>query len=154
MAQLRTYKNSQRGFSFVEVLCGVFLVTCCAAIVAASMPISTVGRTKSRYLNLAAGIAQREMEAIRGSGYANISAASLVTKGLLDSATEVATTTYTFTAVDTASGDQASLVLPSGTGKVKIEQADTDLKRVTVTVSWAERGNTRSYQIGTLVANL
>jgi type II secretory pathway pseudopilin PulG len=150
----RIPNRRKRGFSFVEVLCGVFLVTCCAAIVAAAMPVATVGRTKARYVNLATGLVQKELELIRGRGYPNITSSALASAGLIDSATEVDTATYSFTAVDSGPKDEVSRVLPSGVGRVKIEQADLELRRITVWVTWSERGVTKTYQSGTLVANL
>lgn len=154
MKSPRIPNRRNRGFSFVEVLCGVFLVTCCAAIVAAAMPVATVGRTKAKYVNLATGLVQKEIEVIRGRGYSNITAAALSDAGIIDSFTEGATSTYSFTSIDSGAKDEVSRVLPSGVGRVKIEQPDTELRRITVWVTWSERGVTKTYQSGTLVANL
>lgn len=94
------------------------------------------------------------MEAIRSLGYANITPDQLRSVGAIDSTTAVATNTYSFTNVDNTQFDNASLVLPSGTGRIKIDQAALDLKTVTVTVSWNDRGSTRSVTLVTNLANL
>lgn len=94
------------------------------------------------------------MEAVRAVGYPNMSATQLFAAGLIDSTSPVATNTYTFTAVDNARVDSPAQVLPSGTGRILVEQVDIDLRRVTLTVTWMDRGRSRSMTVGTLVANL
>lgn len=143
-----------KGFTLIEVLFAVFLVGISASIVVVTMPSATQSRIKADLNNKATSLAQKQLEAIRSMGYANVSATQLASAGLVDSASPVETNTYSFTNVDSAKLDNPSLVLPSGVGRVKIEQADIDLRRVTVTVFWNDRGTTRSIVLGTLIANL
>lgn len=147
-------KRNKRGFSFIEMMLTVFLVTICAGIVATAMPTATVGRQKSMYRNRAVALAQRQMEAIKRLGYPNVTANALLNAGLIDSATEVSTNTYSFTNVDSLVADDAARLLPSGAARVTIEQADIELKRVILRVTWSENGQTKTYEVGTLVANL
>ncbi len=132
----------------------VFLVTICAGIVATAMPTATVGRQKSMYRNRAVALAQKQMEAIKRLGYPNIAPNALLNAGLIDSTTTVATNTYSFTNVDSLVADDAARLLPSGAARVTIEQADIELKRVILRVTWSENGQTKTYEVGTLVANL
>lgn len=132
----------------------VFMAACMAGIVAAAMPVATFSRTKAENGDKATAIAQKEIESIRGLGYANLTAASLDSNGLIDSPTLSAGGTYAFTNVDSAQKDSPGTTLSSGTGTVRIEQVDIELRRVTVQVSWLERGRTRTYALSTLVANL
>jgi hypothetical protein len=74
--------------------------------------------------------------------------------GLVDSSTPIATDTYSFTNADSLANDNPAKVLPSGTGSVKVEQLDFDLRRVTITITYRDRSNTRTVRLGTLVANL
>jgi len=150
----RSGRKSRRGFTFIEVLLALFLVVTSATIVLATMPLSTSARLKADLNNRATSLAQKQLEAIRGRGYANATASQLVSAGLIDSATEVSTNTYAFTNNDSAVLDNPSKVLPAGVGVVKVEQVDLDLRRVTVTVSWTDRGKAFSITIGTLIANL
>ncbi|MBC8064748.1 MAG: hypothetical protein H7Y17_07960, partial [Chlorobia bacterium] len=71
-----------------------------------------------------------------------------------DSTAEVATGTYAFTNTDNTNLDSPATVLTQGTGRVKIEQIDLDLRRVTVTINWSDRGQAKSVALGTLIANL
>lgn len=118
------------------------------------MPVATLSRNKADLLNRATALAQKEMEAVRGTGYANLTASQLDSNHLIDSPTPVTTDTYTFTDVDGELNDSPAKVLPSGTGTIKIEQADTELRRVTITLVWIEKGQKKSYSLATLVANL
>lgn len=144
----------RRGFSFIEVLFAVFLVAVSASIVTASLPLATQTRARADYNNKATGLVQKELEAIRGAGYQNATAAQLYANGLIDSMTTIAPNTYSFTNADSPALDNPSRILPSGTGKVLVEQVDLDLRRVTVTVTWSDRGTTKTMTDGTLIANL
>ena len=144
----------RKGFSFVEVLFAVFLVAMSASIVVATMPIANKSRAKADYNNKATGLAEKQLEAIRGLGYSNCTPTALLTNGMIDSVTPISTNTYSFTNSDTTALDNPARILPTGTGKVLIEQPDLDLRRVIVTISWVERGATRTVTVGTLIANL
>jgi len=135
-------------------LFAIFLVVTSATIALATMPLSTSARVKADLNNRATSLAQKQLEAIRGRGYANATAAQLLSLGLIDSTTEVTPSTYAFTNNDNAALDNPAKVLPQGTGTVKVEQVDLDLRRITITVSWVDRGTTRSMVVGTLIANL
>ena len=143
-----------RGFSLIEVLFSVFLVVVCASIVAATMPMATNARARADSYNKALNLAQKQLESIRGHGYANATPDQMLPDGLIDTVTPVATNTYPFTNSDSAARDNPARVLQNGTGTVLVEQADLDLRRVIVTVSWSDRNGNHSVQLGTLIANL
>jgi prepilin-type N-terminal cleavage/methylation domain-containing protein len=146
--------GKRKGFSLIEVLFAVFLMGVCAAIVAACMPVANNSRARADLNNKATSMAQKQLEAIRGLGYANATAEQLYAKGLLDSATAIEGDTYTFTAVDTGVLDSPAYILPEGEGFVTITQPDTDLRQIVVEVKWVDRGKEKTVQIGTMVANL
>lgn len=149
-----TKGKRRKGFTFIEVVLAIFLVVTSATIALATMPLSTSSRVKADLNNRATSLAQKQLEAIRGRGYANATASQLYAVGLIDNTTEITTNTYAFTNNDSAALDNPAKVLPSGTGTVKVEQVDLDLRRITVTVNWVDRGVNRSLVVGTLVANL
>ncbi len=147
-------KRRQRGFSLIEVLFAIFLASLSAMILAASMPVANNSRARADLQNKATGLAQKQLEAIRGLGYPNATASQLYSRGLIDSATPVSTDTYSFSNVDLAQLDNPANVLPSGTGTVTVSQVDLDLRSVVVTVRWVDRGTNKLIRVGTLVANL
>lgn len=147
-------KRSVRGFSLIEVLFAIFLASICAMIMAASMPVANNSRAKADLYNKATSLAQKQLEAITGLGYANATATQLKSFNLIDSATPIATNTYSFSNVDVAQLDNPAQVLPSGSGTVQLAQVDLDLRKVVVTVNWVDRGQNRSLKLGTLIANL
>lgn len=152
--RLRMKLGRNRGVTLIETLAALFVATGCIAIVGASMPIATASRARADLSNRAVSLAQKELESIRSVGYPNLTPAALYSRGYLDSASSVATNTYSFTNADSSQTDSPAQMLPSGTGRVLLEDVDVELRRITVTVSWVDRGKTKTYQIGTLVANL
>jgi prepilin-type N-terminal cleavage/methylation domain-containing protein len=147
-------RKKTRGFSMIEVLCGIFLAAACATILAATLPVAGKSRNRADLNNKATSYAQRQLERVRGEGYASLTATLLLGDGLIDSATPTSGTTYSFTNVGSAQNQSVAQNLPGGTGSVTIEQADTDLRRIRVTVTYAVDGQTRTINLGTLVANL
>jgi type II secretory pathway pseudopilin PulG len=150
------YVNRRRknGFTLVEVMLSVFMVTCAGAILASAMPAATVSRMKGNYLNKAANFAQKEIELMKAQTYSNLTDTKLYASDLIDNTTPIATNTYSCNNTDAAVGDRVTDLLPSGTASVKIEQMDIELKRITLTVNWREKGRNRSYSVASLVANL
>lgn len=147
--------RTKKGLTLIEAMFAIFLVAACAGIVAATTPIASMSRVKAEAMNKATGIAQKQLEAIRGAGFANCNPTQLNAAGLIDSTTPVATNTYSFTNSDLPKFDNPATVLTGGAGTVKIEQINMDLIRVTVTVSWVARGPvTRQVSIGTVIANI
>jgi type II secretory pathway pseudopilin PulG len=146
--------KTKRGYSFLEILFAVFVVTCCATIVTATLPTANQSRYRADNLSRATNLAQKQLERIRGAGYGNLTATQMTALKIIDSATTVGTNTWSFTNSDVEVKDNPASVLPSGTGRITVELIDQDLKRVTVTVNWNERGINRSYSLGTLIANL
>ncbi|MHB8636279.1 MAG: type IV pilus modification PilV family protein [Fimbriimonadaceae bacterium] len=147
-------RTRKSGVTLIEVLFAMFLVMACALIVAATMPIADVARGKADLMSKATGMAQKQLEAIRGVGYANINPASLASYGLIDSTTPIASNTYSFTNSDSANLDNPSRILPQGAGSVKVESVQTNLVRVTITVTYNDNQRNQSVTLGTLVANL
>jgi len=137
-------------------LFGIFLAGLCATLLAATMPVATSSRARADLNNKATSMAQKHLEAVRGLGYANAIPAQLFQFGLIDTASPLSGTddTYSFTNVDSGTVDSPAQILPSGTGRLTLEQVDLDLRRATIEIRYLDRGTTRSVRMGTLVANL
>jgi type II secretory pathway pseudopilin PulG len=144
----------RKGFSFVEILFAVFLLTACATIVVSTMPVANVSRERANLNALATGLAQKQLETVRGMGYANASPSALFTAGLIESTTPVAANEYSFSSIDVGNNDSPASRLPNGGGRVRIEQLGIDLRRVTVIVNYTYQNRVRTVTIGTLIANL
>lgn len=130
------------------------MVACAGAILASAMPISTLSRNKANYANKAANFAQKEIELMKAQTYANLNETKLYAADLIDSTTPVSSNTFSCNNTDSAVGDRVTDLLPNGKGTVKIEQVDIELKKITLSISWTERGRARSYVVSSLVANL
>lgn len=146
-------RRTRQGFTMAETLFAIFIVTITALIMSAALPLGHQSRQKADLRTRAAEIAQRQMERIRAAGYPNITTDGLLAYGLIDSST-TQTDGYPFTNVDSGRGDAISSVLPTGTGFVAHSQLALNLRSVTVTVKWVERGKNRSIKMATIVGNL
>jgi len=147
--------SRKQGFSLVEVLFAIFLASLSALVLAAGMPTANPSRARADMYNKATGLAQKQIEAIRSLGYPNATVAQLANAGLIDSTTPVeGTDIYSFTNVDSANLDNPARILSGGVGRVRIQQAELDIRRIIIEVRWTDRGVTKSVRLGTLIANL
>lgn len=140
------------GFSLVEILFSVFLLSFCSLIVVSTMPIATSSRLKSDFVGKATSLGSRELENVRACGYSRLTPDGLAKRGLIGSTNPVGPNTYSFTSVGAADNDSPAQVLPGGRGTVLLEDVTAYVRRAIVTVSWTERDKTRSIQIGTMLA--
>lgn len=130
-------------------------VICAAAIAVAALPVSTTSKTKAKYYNYAVNFATRQIEEIQYHDFTKITAADLAADDLIDNTVPVSgTDTYSCNLTQFGAGEAITTKLPSGKATVRIEDINADMKRVTVHVEWKERSNTRSYDLGAVVANL
>jgi type II secretory pathway pseudopilin PulG len=139
--------------TLIEVMFACFLALMSALILSAAMPISTVSREKANMQDLATSIAQRQLEAVKSQGFAQITPSRLTTVGLIDSATPVSTDTYSFNNNSASIKDNPASVLPNGSGTVTITNVSIDMKEVRVRVNYTDRGTAKSVSVGTNIAN-
>ena len=148
----------KRGVSIVEALASTVVVGFCVVMVLNVVPFSIRTYISARQINIASSIVQRELTGIANRKYPNIDATVLASTtpkpALLDSATAVTTNTYSFTNIESANNASVAQLLPSGIGRVLIEQLTTDTRRVTVTVTWTNNGVTSSYAAAYIMGNL
>lgn len=150
-------KKSRRkiaAFTLVEVVFSVFVIAMCALVVASTMPVATMSRTKADQLTRASDIAEKEMECIRGAGFVNATPSQMASEGLIDSSTPISTNTYSFTNVDNGLFDNPATVLPSGTGTVQLTTLSLGTVQVVVTVNYVSNGVNKTITTGTVLANL
>jgi len=154
-------RTKSSGYTLIEIVFALFLLATGAVVTTAALPIANTDRARADMLNKAVGLTQKEVEAIRGLGYANANASQLYFYNLIDSTTPLSnfpstssTATYSFTQSDSSANDSPATLLPGCTATVTVTQADIDLISISVTVTWNEQGTTRTYSDGTLIANL
>ena len=125
--KLKSYKL--QAFSLIEVLIGLGIVLITLTIL--GVVINTVPLTKNaRYQSTAYHIAAKEVEILRNTSFASLPGSGSFSGTGLSS-------------------------LPSGSGSLTVVnyQSSTDIKQITVTVSWNDRGTTRSVTLETLIGS-
>lgn len=147
-------KHTSRGFTLIEALFATFLVAVCAAIIAATVPIANSSRGRADMANVALNIGQQQMEAVRGVGFPNITPSALSSAGLLDGTSPDPNGRYAFHGSDSANFGAPRQLLPEGKGWLRLENIGFDLKKITVTIEWLDRGATKSITLCSLVGNL
>src|SRR5262249_5268262 len=126
--------KNREGFSLIEVMIAVLVLSFTVALFGALYPMSMRLRSKSENVTQATMIAQQKIEQIRSIPYDSLTFSSLRSNNLVDASPTSAP--YSFTTIDNLANK-----LPQPTGTVSISNAGTgthtaDLKLVTVTVSW------------------
>jgi prepilin-type N-terminal cleavage/methylation domain-containing protein len=121
-------RKPRRGFTFLEVMIAMMLLT--TAVLAAStlFPMATMARTRSSSTSLAATIVQRKLEQIRRLPAASITYSGLLANGIIDSGS---TSPYKFT-----SAESVASKLTNGVGSLTLTNPGGNLVTITVTVTW------------------
>lgn len=129
-----TRPRRRRGFSLLEMLIGMLLL---AIMLGAMAALSvTVSNTMSRNQNYAAAcnLAEQKLEQLRNETYANVDDGD---DGEIDSAgTDEGDTIYT------------------RSWTVDVDEPDTGMKTVTISVEWSQWGETRTYELKGVIANV
>ncbi|MBL1149878.1 MAG: hypothetical protein HND42_06675 [Armatimonadetes bacterium] len=136
-----------RAYSLAETLFAVFLIAICGLIIGSTLPVANASRARADMLNKATEIAQKQMEAVKGLGYANLNATALASAGLLDSTVPDGSGYLRFDNVDSTAYGAPWQILPSGKGRLRIQQVRNDLRSITVRVEWTERNGVRFVQL-------
>lgn len=155
------------GFTLIEVVFGAGLLAVAATVFAALYPVSARLENSARNRAQAVRIARREMEALRRLPFGtlvNLAELKAATPAVVESAAS-STQPYPFTNLAGDGSDACASALPGGVGEVRIEDVlpadpstvsavQTNLRRLSVTVRWTERGQTRSVVLQSLVSYL
>src|SRR2546423_971635 len=147
-------RPTKRGFTLIEVLAATFAALICASVVLATMPVANTSRAKASNGSKALNLAQKQLEAIRGVGYSNITVNNLMSVGLIDGINPAVPNLYSFSNTDVKYLDSPYTVLTAGRGSVRITNTAPNMKEIIVTVSWRERSKRRNVVLGSMVADL
>lgn len=142
-------KGGRRGFSLVEVVVAVFLLAMAVLMFGAFYP--TASRTSRMSGNHSQAISevQHKVDQLRAVGYGRLNYTELVAAGIIDATPT--TQPYRFTTVDGLTD-----LLPAAVGTISISDAGTDLRQVTVRVSWSgapSKAMEGNHEVTILVAN-
>ena len=121
-------RRRSRGFSIIEVLAAMSLFAVLASAICAVATTSVRFTTSNRHATLAAMLAQRELEDLRGLAYA-----AIVSRSTVDT---VQGQTYTINSNVTDNSPAAGM------------------KRIVVTVSWTGPEGSRDHEIETIFTSL
>lgn len=160
MRMTRLFSPHRRGFTLIEALFGMFVLSLTGIVFAALYPLGTRMTATARYRGQAIRIARGEMESLRhvalDSGkfdyIRNKDVASLKSKldaneAVVDSAATSAS--LTFTGVPLSNGDTIDKVIPNGVGTFTItaDSPATNRTILKVTVSWKDPFGNRSVDV-------
>jgi len=120
-------KSSIAGFSFIDVMLALVVLTIGVLALADLQIIASRGNTSSKNTTAAISVAEKKLEAIRNVVYANIAA---------EAPTQVTESGQTFTRQVT----------------VATNSPMTNAKTVTVTVTWSDNAGTHTIPMATIMA--
>jgi prepilin-type N-terminal cleavage/methylation domain-containing protein len=127
---MNSFKKQEKGFTLVELLVGIVV----GAIVIASLSQVVTNylhlSQRGRYLSSSNAYAEAKIESLRNSGY---------------NAVSVGTTSLTSEMPD---------ILPKKTGTMVVTDEGGGIKKVVLTVSYADQGQTQTYKYATYLGEL
>lgn len=139
---------TRRGSALLDAVVTLMLTALVGLMFAALYPAATSCSRQAQEYKIATALAQRKMEQARSFKYEVLTPSVLFANGVIDS--PEGDSPYSFTGVDSVASN-----LAQGTGAVDITDVESDLKRVTVTVSWTSfsRSIPRSVRLTTYVVD-
>lgn len=144
--------KNRSGMTFIEVMIAVMVFSFAITVFASLFPLAMRMRSKSENVSQATMIAQQKIEQIRALPYTSLTYTSLRGANVIDASPN--TSPFSFTSVDNLAGK-----LPEPTSSLTVSNVGsgsytTDLKQISVTVSWGgivTNGN--SVTVTTQIAN-
>ncbi len=106
---LSSRKRKVGGFTLIEVMLSMLVLTFSALIFAAAFPTSQISRTKAVHMSYAMGLAQQVIEDKRSAGYSNV-------------------LPCTETSIPA--------LLPGAQQTTTITQTDDNIRKIDVTITW------------------
>ena len=125
----KKFLTRQRGMSLIEVMISMGILVALFALYTAAL--NTMTATKSlRYENLAYHAANKKMEELRGTAFSLLPSSGTISDSMLSQ-------------------------IPAGAGNFTVANyaSYSGMKEITVTVTWAERGINKQFQIKTLAGS-
>jgi prepilin-type N-terminal cleavage/methylation domain-containing protein len=131
------------GYTLIEVMVSMFLVSLGAIMFSAMMPMAAKGSRMVANYQQASSIVQHKIDELRAVGYGRIDYTDLQSVGIIDASPTSAP--FSFSGVDGLTN-----IYPTATGTLSVSDFSSDIKQVTVTLTWT--GSPIKQDIGTLTA--
>ncbi len=135
--------KAKLGFTLIEVMVAIFLVSLGAIMYSALMPMAAKGSRMVSNYQQASSLVQNKIDEVRAVGYGRIDFADLQAAGIIDASPTSAP--YSFTGVA-----GLATIFPGATGTIAVADFSTTIKQVTVTLTWS--GSAIKQDSGTLSA--
>lgn len=131
----RTANRKRRGFTWIEVLVAVFIISLSAITLVALFPMSAKTQNMVGDYNQASSLIQHKIDQMRAVGYGRCNYTELKNAGIIDATPT--NSPFSFYTVDTLDD-----MFPNATGTVTVADntsADSRVseKQVTVTITWS-----------------
>lgn len=141
--------RSRRGFSLVEIVVAVFLMSMAVLMFGAFYPTAARASRMSGNHSQAISEVQHKVDQLRAVGYGRLTYGELRAAGIIDASPNAQP--YRFDGID-----NLGALLPNAQGTLSISSAGTDLAQVTVRVTWAgapSKAMEGTHEVTILVAN-
>ena len=125
--------NNKLGYTLIEVMIALFLISMGAITFTAMMPMAAKGSRMVSNYQQASSLAQNKIDEIRAVGYGRIDYTDLLAASIIDSSPTASP--YSFTGVGAL-----ATIFPGASGTITVTDFTTTIKQVSVTVSWAGSG--------------
>ena len=123
-------QRSRRGFTWLELLVAIFIVAMSGAIFAGLLPMAGKTQMMAGNYQQAASLLQHKLDQLRAVGYGRLNYDELSDAGIVDASPS--NLPYEFDQVDNLTS-----VFKSATGTIAIATYSSDIKKVTVTITWS-----------------
>jgi prepilin-type N-terminal cleavage/methylation domain-containing protein len=131
------------GYTLIEVIVGLFLVSLGALMFSAMLPMAAKGGRMVGNYQQASSLVQHKIDECRSVGYGRLTYSELQTAGIIDASPT--SSPYSFAGVDSLAS-----IYPSATGTLTVTDFSTTIRQVTVTLTWS--GSALKQGNGTLTA--
>lgn len=136
-------RRKRGGFTFVETVVGIFLVALTATMYYALLPMAFKTGKMVGNTNQASSLVQHKVDQLRGVGWGRLNYTELSNAGIIDAAPS--TSPFSFKTVDGLSS-----IYPNAVATILVEDFNSEIKKVTVTLTWSGSANKQGN--GTLTA--
>ncbi len=139
--------GDEKGLTLPEILITSAVLAVGILAVAGMFPSAYQNVKYGGEITKATALAQEMMEILRNESFTNLASYNDLNTGACGSGTDsIATNCRKWR------DDMVAVGLPSGLGSVKVDSETSDLRRITVSVSWTERYGTKKVELVSYVA--